>query len=43
MDNVSPALSPSRPDFNNESNNTVLVNAKDYQMKIGNLVFYLTN
>jgi hypothetical protein len=41
MDNVPPALSPSRPDFNNKSNNTVLVNDKDYQMKIGNLVFYL--
>jgi hypothetical protein len=41
MDNVPPALPPSRPAFNNKSNNTVRVNTKDYQMKTGNLVFYL--
>jgi hypothetical protein len=41
MDNVPPALSLFRPAFNNKSNNTILVNDKDYQMKIGNLVFYL--
>jgi hypothetical protein len=41
MDNVPAALSPSRPDFNEKSNNTIRVNAKEYQMKIGNLVYML--